>query len=156
MVREKPPRAPNAALPTVLLAEMEVPTRVVQPTGLPVASSDEDLASDDENVEEQAEGDQGSGDEYDDGDPEAQDEDNEAENSDDENRPGRAIGMGRLREDAKDAPPPGLEIDEEDVYRLENLDSQTASMTTCSMSVRRTTTLPSTMLRQRTRPAPRT
>ena len=50
---------------------MEAPTRVVHPTGLPAASSDEDLASDDENAEEQAEGDQGSGDEYNDGDPEA-------------------------------------------------------------------------------------
>ena len=99
MVREKPPKAPNAPLPTVLLTEMGAPTRVVHPTGLPAASSDEDLASDDENAQEQAEGDQGSGDDYNDGDPEAQDEDNEPENSDDEHRPKRAVGIGRLRED---------------------------------------------------------
>ena len=98
---------------------------MVQPTGWLAASSDEDVPSDDGNGEEQAEGDQGSGDEYNDGDPEALDEDNEPENSDDEHRPERAVSMGRLREDAKDAPPPGLEIDEDDVYRLENLDSQT-------------------------------
>ena len=50
MVREKPPRAPNAALPTVLAAEMETPSHVVQLTGLAAGKRNADDYSDDENA----------------------------------------------------------------------------------------------------------
>ena len=80
MVREKPPRDPNAALPTVLAAEMETPRRVVQLTGLAAGTRNEDdyaKGSDDENAQDPADEEHVDPfDEYEGGDPEgAYDED---------------------------------------------------------------------------------